>query len=190
MERAERRAERGMPEHLAAYNRLQDDLVKAAQVARDKAVSYRGFKVGCAALAWKRGPKNEYLVRAAGNVTPAPGQGKGSAKRCAERNALEAALRDNPEIIVAITSVSRESNTEAPSVAHDVLHPCFDCRQLLRELKSKGIMRDETVIHSVNDAGEPNSAIVEPTADLLMVSEERTLKELLDLYPKDADQAA
>lgn len=188
MERERLQTELSMEEHISVYYRLRDNLVAAAQAARDKAVSYRDFKVGCAVMAWKEGlGEDEYLIRTAGNFTPQKGQGRGHQKRCAERNALEAALTDNPELIIAITSVSKESNTDSPSVAHDVLHPCLDCRQLLRELKSTGVVNDKTVIHCVNDSGEQGTALVEPAGetDIVTAGQEMTLRDLLDLYKDD-----
>ena len=184
---AEQITNRTMAEHLKEYGRYRDALVKAAQIVRDKAVSYRNFKVGCAVMSWSRGLGDNYLIRTAGNFKPAPRKEIGREKRCAERNALEAALTDAPEVIVAITTASHELTTEVGATEHDALHPCRDCRDLLRELMGQGVVRDETIVHSVYDSKQTTTVAnpLQIKRAFILSEDELTVKELLERYADD-----
>ncbi len=169
-----------MEDHLKYYQSVRDELVERARLARDTmARSYRDFKVGCSVLVWTG---KEYVIHSAGNDTPErvvpPRQGK--EKRCAERQALELALVEPKEgqIVVAIVTFSKElaTNPDDPRHYHDVLHPCPDCRQLLRELQAQGKITDETVMNNVHDREKSDDR------DVKMWSEERSTKGLLSLY--------
>ncbi|MFA6301160.1 MAG: cytidine deaminase [Candidatus Paceibacterota bacterium] len=155
------------------YHQRKNELIGAAALNRDNAFSYRGFKVGCAVAGM--GPKakdEEYIVWQAGNFKLQPGHVEGKEKRCAERNALDSAQTEL-KTVFAIATVSKESSTSDPTKAHDVLHPCKDCRQMFRELLKKGFLKDDTIILSANDAQEK------------IITEETTLKKLLELYNDD-----
>jgi len=152
----------------------KEELVRAAAFSQRHAVSHRAFQVGCAAIGL--GPnleEGEYIVRQAYNFTPTPKFRKGSEKRCAERNALEAAQSDCKAVLGIATS-SRGVYTGDSTKAHNALHPCRDCRDYYRDLLRRGFLREDTRILSGNNSGEET------------LIETRTLKELLNLYLDDA----
>lgn len=147
---------------------------------RDNAVSYRNppFKVGCAVMAIKPGLKEgRYEVYSGYNFKPARKKETGSAKKCAERNAVDSALRDGSSLIVAIVIVSKETDAGNGNKVDSVLHSCQECRNMFRELMETGILRGESIMCNVNDAKKPG----EDTP----IIKERTLKQLLELYKDD-----
>ena len=86
-------------------------------------------------------------------------------------------------MIVAIVTVSKElTASQNATPQHDALHPCRDCRDFMRALIKRGVMKDETVVYNVNDKELPE-------ADIKMIGEERTIKDLLALY-QDEQAAA
>ena len=147
-----------------------NDLIMAAKINRDNAFSYREFKVGCAVAGI--GSDGEYVVYQGYNFKPQPGHVEGGEKRCAERNVLDEAQSDT-KAVFAIVTVSKEIDTGDPTKAHDALHPCRDCRTMFRELLKSGFLKEDTIILNANDSGEK------------IITEKRTLKELLDLYSDD-----
>jgi hypothetical protein len=81
--------------------------------------------------------------------------------------------QENAKVVVAILTISKEKNTGDPTKAVDALHPCKECRDMYRKMIKNGFLKEDTIICSANDSnGE-------------IVTEERTLKELLDLYNDD-----
>lgn len=172
-------------EALEFYRQNRDALIRSAALCRDKAHSYREipFKVGCALLAVCPDlPKGEYNVFQAYNFTPSKKDRKGWEKRCAERNAVHAAIERNTKFIAALVTVSKESDTgDGNKSENDVLHLCRECRDMVRELHEKGILRDESMICNVNDANDSN-------ARRSLVIEERTTKEYLELYKDDEEK--
>ncbi len=158
------------------YHSRREKLIDAARFSRDHAVSHRNppFLVGCAVQAIEPNlPMGEYGVYQAYNFTPKPGNRSGIEKRCAERNALEAAHKWG-KAVVAITTVSKEKSTGDTTENHDVLHPCIDCRTMFRSLLTEGFLRPDTVVCNVNDADTQNIKI-----------EETSLGDLLANYPND-----
>ena len=169
-----------MADHLRVYReQYREKLIELAATTRDLAVSHRPvpFKVGSAVLLAESGDTPIYTPYASHNFTPTPGKRTGGDKRCAERNALDTALlSDNKGTVVAITTVSRESSTGDPTKAHDVLHPCEECRRLMRQLVGQGSLREDSVLTSVNDS--------RGTGDM-MVTEEATVGKILAKYADD-----
>jgi cytidine deaminase len=164
---------------LAYYKEHRDDLIKAAAFSRRHGFSHRTppFKVGAAALAIEPGlEEGEYIVYQAYNFKPFPGEVKGNDKRCAERNALDFA-RSSAKVVAALVTVSNEVSTGDPTKAHDALHPCQECRGMLRKLLTEGLLREDTVVCNANDSEIKDGKGLK--------IEERTLKELLDLYHDD-----
>lgn len=158
---------------LALYRRDRQWMIEAAAKSRDKATSYRGFKVGASAMGIEPNlSPNEPVLYYSGNFKYSPGEVKGEDKRCAERNVLDAA-KGRAKVIVALVAVSKETHTGDPIKAHDILHPCKDCRDMFRKHLAEGFMREDSIICNVNDAGKE------------IKIEERTLKDLLDLYSDD-----
>ena len=149
-------------------------LIQLAFFARKHAKSHRNFLVGCSVLGIDPGkPLGEYDHFEGWNETPFPAERKGADKRCAERNALEKA-KDRVSVVGAIATLASESSTDGVSSEHDALHPCLECRRMLRQFMQEGFLRPDTLIFSANDENPIN-----------VISEERTLEELLKLYPND-----
>jgi cytidine deaminase len=170
-----------MPDYLQDYREFfKQDLIAQAAEARDWAVSHRQpmFQVGCSIMTKPgdpREPENDYRVFTGYNYKPKPGPPvKGSQKRCAERRAVEQAIDNGTELIVAMVTVSRETSTGDATHAHDALHPCADCRAMMRALLEKGILRADSIMCNVNDSKKDK--------DGKWVEEERTVEKLLALY--------
>lgn len=161
-------------------------LIEAAREARDNdARSYRGFLVGCSVLGRKadRGasPETGYEVYSTGNFKPEKKPQAGYQKRCAERNTIQLALNENCNFIPAICTISDQASTEPGASEHDVLHPCEDCRSLLKEIMDQGHISSNTVLCSVRDGVDPEGQVFEKV-------EERTVGELLSIYEKDSEK--
>ena len=166
-----------MDRHLQQYREHRVELIFAAMRSRDKiAHSHRGFKVGCALLT--HDPKNpeDYPVALSGNLTPYPAERNGWDKDCAERNTVREALK-NDSFIVAFVTVSKEISTGDEEGKHDAPHPCKECRKMFRELLVKNLLRPDSIVCNVNDKE------VDTGGELKI--EERTVKQLLDLYLDD-----
>ena len=162
-------------EALEYYRSHKNELIEAGKFSRKRAVSHRNppFQVGCAVIAIEPQLQNvEYAVYQAYNFTPSPGEHHGENKRCAERNALDGA-RKSAKTIVAIVTTSKEVSTGDLTKAHDPLHPCSDCRDMLRRMLADGFLREDSMICNANDSGKE------------IVSEEKRLNELLELYKDD-----
>jgi cytidine deaminase len=167
---------------LQYYRDHRKYLMEAAATAMKDAISHRNCNVGCCLMAIhpQVAKQGEYAIYTDHNVTPAPNlHRRGKDKRCAERNNLERAIDDGCRFIPAMVTVSNFVDTGDPSKAHDVLHPCKDCRDLLRELVSQGILSRESMFCSANDVtngegGKPSWRI-----------EEMTVGKLLDMYQDD-----
>ena len=166
-------------EALHYYYENKDALIKAAIDARGNGVSHRNppFQVGCAVLGIEpNGKENKYGVYKAYNFKVEPGPRSGKDKRCAERGGLEIAEK-NAKVVAAVVIASKETNTGDPTKASNTLHPCQDCRMMYRHLLKKGFLRENTIICGVNDSNHE------------IISEESTLKALLDLYPDDLEKS-
>lgn len=153
-------------------------LMRVAAFQRDHGLSHRNppFLVGCVLL-FKQAFTGEYGIWQTHNRTPEPGEKRGGEKWCAERSAVMAALNDGCDSIVAIVTVSKEVTTgDEVNKSPNVLHPCRECRDMMRELKKKGILRGESIIVNANDS---------KLVDGKWAEEERTVDELLDLYQDD-----
>jgi len=164
--------------HLASYTpERRQELMKLAQEARDAdAKSYRDFFVGCTVLSVHSGVNGDVEYRAfpAGNYTPERKDRSEIGKWCAERVAVNRALSEGATFIPAMVSVSKESDRGENEHNHGVLHPCPECRGLLRHLLEEKILHEQTMICNVNDH-DPQNTIVS----------EMTLSELLELYKDD-----
>jgi len=169
-----------MRESLVEYREYyKEKLIKGAARVRDKAISHRDppFQVGCSLMTKEPGAApDEYAVEFAHNFTLTPGKRVGQEKRCAERNAIEVALNNDAYLIVAMVTVSKEVSTGDETKAHDALHPCRECRDMLRHLKMRGILRGDSIICNVNDSKKVDGKFPE---------EEKTVDELLNLYKDD-----
>lgn len=151
------------------------DMVKAAVFSKRNAVSHRNppFKVGSSAMGIEPNqPDGEYAVYQGYNFTPTPGARKGAEKRCAERNVLDVA-KNRAKVVVALLTVSKEIHTGDATKSHGVLHPCKECRMMLRNLLQQGLLREDSIMCHANDSSPK------------IVFEETTLKELLQRYSDD-----
>jgi cytidine deaminase len=168
--------------YLYAYDvKLRQTMIKEAQAARDElAKNHRGFLVGCSVSTIV---KNDYgmeevKTHSAGNFTPEDKKKSPEAKWCAERIAANLALAEKGFFIPAVVTVSSKVDTGEGGQVHDVLHPCPECRALFRHLIKENIMSGETKVANINDADPQN-----------LKMEERSVKELLALYPNDPQEA-
>ena len=160
----------------------QIELIKAAAFSRNTATSHRDFKVGAAIMTIEPNlPEDEYGVYTSHNLNPYPGFNEGREKACAERMGIEAA-KSWAKGVVSITTVSKELTTGDPTKAHDALHPCLECRTMLRSLLEEGLIKEDTIVCNVNDAKEEVG--MDSTLEDVAI-EKRTIKELLDLYEDD-----
>lgn len=162
-------------EALRVFHEVRHSLIPVAAGNRDHAESYRGFKVGCVAFGIEPDPKTggpKYLFYSGKNYKPYPKEQHGKDKLCAERIAL-AGMQGSAKVIVSLVTVSKEKSTGDPTKAHDVLHPCRDCRDMLRDALKSGFARPDTIMCNVNDEEKE------------LKIEERTLEELLALYEED-----
>jgi hypothetical protein len=73
------------------------------------------------------------------------------------------------------TGQTREVNGEDPAVTHNVLHPCLDCRQMMRGSLALGVLHENSIICNVNDRDTRG----------LLRTHEQTVKDLLAMYPND-----
>ena len=158
---------------LELYHKDRQWMIEAATKSRDKATSHRGFLVGASAMGIEPNfSPDEPVLYHSGNLKSSPHEVKGEDKRCAERNVLDAA-RGQAKVIVVLVTVSKEAHTGDPTKAHDVLHPCKDCRDMFRKDLADWFIREDSILCNVNDTKKE------------LKIEERTLKEMLDLYADD-----
>ncbi len=152
-------------------------LIEKASESKENGVSHRDppFKVGCVAIGIEPEQDENDVpgIYQGYNFTPTPGVRTAEAKRCAERNALDIAMGWS-KVIAGIVTASKETSTGDYSRADNALHPCKECRIMLRELLRKERLRNETVVINVNDSNKTHPLV-----------EKKTLKELLDLYKDD-----
>lgn len=165
--------------YVADYELKRDELIDAAAKDRDQAVSYRNFKVGASVLSRNPGQKTgEYSIYSGHNYKPKEEFQEGVAKRCGEKQALEKALANLTEQVVAIVSVSDRISTGDSTRAHDALHPCSECRKMIRQMLKEGLISEQGIVCNVNDSRQG--------PDGKWAREERTVAELLNIYA-DAD---
>ncbi len=149
-------------ETLDFLDRTPESPILLAAMARDHgAFSWRDFLVGCAVCSVVDtgdavgSDKDRIRINFDGNSKKAPGPKNPETDKCAERKAIEKALRQNPKFIAAIFTVSKETGVDSSEIArHDVLHPCAECRELFRRLLQEGIMSPATRMVNVKDNGK------------------------------------
>lgn len=163
---------------LAEYERRKDELIEIAARARDDAFSYRGFKVGASLLSMDMTqPEGEFRTYSGHNYKPQDIEEHGLAKRCAEKQAFEKALAQKTKMILAIVSVSDKIATKEGVHNHDALHPCEECRKMMRQMLRENLLSEQSIVCNVNDTktGE----------DGKWLREERTVRQVLDIYRKE-----
>lgn len=174
-------------DYIDLYRSFKLPLVEWASMERWRGYSYRRppFQVGCSVLAdLSAGPlfkDSGHQVYSGHNFTKEPAERKGPDKRCAERNAIEDALADGGFIIAIVTSSMEVSTGGEENRSKDVLHPCRECRGMLRELRFRGILSGEAIVCSTRAL---SSRVFNPE----FIAEERTVDELLSVYKDDPGQ--
>ncbi|MBI4138449.1 MAG: hypothetical protein HY482_02590 [Candidatus Wildermuthbacteria bacterium] len=101
-------------------------LAERAAQARKHAVSYRGFHVGCAALASnpeEKGADQTAIFLGCNEKTASDAQ-----TVCAERVAVQSALAWGYRHIVAIAIEGPPQEDHGSGIKSPTLHPCKDCR--------------------------------------------------------------
>jgi cytidine deaminase len=127
------------------YDQLPRLAVQALAAARKEAISYRGFFVGAAAYA--SDPENMRTALLFGaNYKPF----EGAPKRCAEMEVLEKAHRRDFKKIRAIAIAGPIQADTVSGVQSETLHPCFECRQALRE---HPLIYPDTMVLTVDEDG-------------------------------------
>ncbi|MDP2641419.1 MAG: hypothetical protein Q8P39_02675 [Candidatus Yanofskybacteria bacterium] len=116
-------------------------LLAEAQEARKAAVSYRNFRVGCAALAFHT-QKGIWEVFRGANFKEAVN----ARPICAEPVAIQAARAKGFDLIVGLVIVGEPQLDEDSGALLSTLTPCAECRRKLLELPA---VRMQTIIVTV-----------------------------------------
>ena len=127
------------PDFISAFYPFWEHLVDRAREAAEKfAISYRGFKVGCAVLAYSHKIALATGVGVAGykvfigyNIKPQEGEGPNIH---AEEIALFAAREEGYDTIIAITIVGETQADQQSGLITPNLHICGRCRLLLSSM--------------------------------------------------------
>jgi cytidine deaminase len=150
-------------EHFRRWIAARETLVWRAYHARERAISYRNFKVGCAVYAWRpyREAKEPWQVdedrvnymavrwttftganlKTAENIRPV----------CAEQIAVSAARMAGYTRILGIVVVGEPQADHESGLTHKSLHPCGVCRRTLAALPE---VHDDTQIIAGGIVGE------------------------------------
>ena len=135
-------------ERHAEFKAERNRLVHEARAGMRLAYSYRGFHVGCSVLAWH--PTKGWVSEYSGNFKPKKKVQTGKELRCAERNALDAALNDECVKIAAIVTACEKGDANDLS-KEGVLLPCAECQKYFRELFADGLIDEDTILYSLRD---------------------------------------
>ena len=160
-------------DHEKAFRDALPSLIREAQEARDNAVNYRGFLVGCSVFAWDAKTRT-YRSFSAGNMRPVKGPSPptGRDKLCAERYAIEQAEKAGVTRILGIVTASTEQHTGKNVEGHKVLRPCEECCQLIKDTP---LIKPDSTFHGVHD-DKP-----EQGGDAIVMDEEdMTIAQLLE----------
>ena len=131
--------------HQAAFQRRRKNLIRRARKAAARANSWRGFRVGCAVLAWN-GKKYQSFVGA--NVKPVDG----GSKFCSEWQAIGTARAEGFHLIVAVVVSGKPQMDQRSGFEPPTLHPCEACRFLMRNISE---ILDDTIILTVCNSEGP-----------------------------------
>ncbi len=135
--------------HVDKYVEEKQTLVRLAREAQQRGISYRGFKVGCALLAFNG---QEYKIFQGANMKPF----KQGPKYCAEGIALGSAQAEHYNFIVAIVVAGQ------PQSEYDkTLHPCLECVDLFLGFR----LGLDTIIHTICESDQ------KPTEEFLFVDQ-------------------
>lgn len=154
--------------HLALYRQIQWHLADRARAAMGAGLSWRDFRVGCAAWAWAShwGSSDltlpHYRIFTGANLKPV----QEAHNICAEPVVLGAAHQDGAERILAIVVAGIPQPDNGHGIQFPTLHPCDRCRVLLR---TDPIVRPDTLIFTVHSATDD-------------IYEEWTVEELLHIH--------
>jgi cytidine deaminase len=146
-----------------AYQQIPRFIELARRAASERAISYRDFNVGASAMAMRTDPPIVgYLFGA--NLTPY----QGAPKRCAEMEVLHKTRESGFDRILALATFGPDDEGSVNSVISPTLHPCAECRTLL---KSEPTVDDDTLMITSNLTGD---------------TELMTMKDLLELHETSA----
>lgn len=127
------------------YEILEWLVVEARRVAKENAISYRNFCVGCAVFAFKNKAyeaAQRWRVFIGSNVKIA----KDVRTICAEQVAVNAAREAGYDRVIGMVVVGNPQSEENESIQHPTLHPCKVCRELFKVLP---LIRPDTIIFTV-----------------------------------------
>jgi cytidine deaminase len=135
-----------------------------ARAVAERAISYRGYKVGCTMLLWKSQvdqSSGHYGTLSCANMKPK----QSGPKCCAEKALVTFAQSSGWERVVAIIIVAEPQADDVTGRKTDTLVPCYECREYLRLMPQ---ISDDTIVLTVhNHAGN---------------REQRTFKEVLEIF--------
>lgn len=144
------------PDHVSVFFQIWEHLIDRARGAAEKyAISYRGFKVGCAVLAHSSRIQAEtgfkapsYKVFTGYNIKTQQGDGPNVH---AEEIALGAARSEGYDTIVAIVVTGETQEDHASGKVMPTLHPCGRCRTLIGNLPE---VKNSTILLTAHLNGE------------------------------------
>lgn len=126
------------PEQLQKkFYKLLPLLAARARRARQRAISWRNFRVGCAVLAYSA--EGRWKVFTGFNVKRAGDSRDG--KVCAEVIAIYAAMKAGYDRIIGMVIVGKPEPESLPT-----LRPCRECRLVFKALR----MRPETLVVTIS----------------------------------------
>jgi len=137
-------------EHLEAFERNSGNLVRIAREVAEYAYSYRGFKVGCAVLAWRPkgiGLPEKYRIFKAANAKPI----EGKQKFCGEMTTACYAWSNGYTRIIAIAVAGLPQADGGSGILSETLHPCEVCRPFLAAFPA--VTRDTKIVTVHNHSG-------------------------------------
>lgn len=162
--------------HRLAYERREALLERAARM-QPMALSYRGFLVGCAALALnERGGRR---VCTGINVLP----DRGLHTVCAEMGAIQSAIKHGYRRLIAFAVVGVPQEDGESGITSETLPPCGKCRKLFAaymqrpaypHLDDGAMITDETMIFT--------RVAIGPRQNREPIEDSHTVHELLEAH--------
>jgi len=167
-----------------AYTSAKPVLIEYSITAMQWGVSHREipFLVGASVLVDRGGLLIE--VYSGYNITPSPKNREKEAKRCAEREAIDKSFPVNSQIIAIAIASPEVSTGDEVNKSLNVLHPCKECRGMMRDLIKEGTLSSETIIYSINMKMVDKN----PKKYVKGKNEETTVGNLLALYADDTEE--
>ncbi|TSC56328.1 MAG: hypothetical protein Greene071421_217 [Parcubacteria group bacterium Greene0714_21] len=114
------------PQLRELFHEMLSQLFEEAKVAREYAVSYRDFRVGCAGLAYNTETGKWEIFRGANLKVSRNGR-----PVCAESIVVQAARARGYNLIIGLGIVAETQRDDDSGVVLDTLTPCAECRETL-----------------------------------------------------------